>query len=234
MIRRWSVAPELPGALEMGRWLAGKGIIASIGHTDAVYEDMEAAVENGYTMVTHLYNGMSRLTRKNALQYLGAAESSLCLDDLTVEVIADGMHLPLSLLKLVFKAKGADKVCLVTDSMRAAGTDVKESILGSLESGQRVEIEDGVAFMPGRGSFGGSVATTDRLVRTMVKGVGVPLTDAIRMMSLTPARVLSIDGRKGSIGVGKDADIVLFDKDIDIKMVMCRGQIWVDRIERND
>ncbi|MCL1895267.1 MAG: N-acetylglucosamine-6-phosphate deacetylase [Clostridiales bacterium] len=231
MIRRWSIAPELPGALEMGRWLAEKGVIVSAGHTDAVYEDMEAAVENGYTMVTHLYNGMSRLTRKNALQYPGAAESSLCLDDLTVEVIADGRHLPPSLLRLVFKAKGADRICLVTDSMRAAGTDAKESILGSLESGQRVEIEDGVAYMPGRGSFGGSVATTDRLVRTMVKEAGVTLSDAIRMMSLVPARMLGIDGRKGSIGIGKDADIVLFDEDINVDMVMVKGQIWVDRIE---
>jgi len=234
MIRRWSVAPELPGALEMGRWLSEKGVIASIGHTDAVYEDIVAAAENGYSMVTHLFNGMSRLTRKNAIQYPGAAESSLCVDELTVEVIADGKHLPPSLLKLIFKTKGADRVCLVTDSMRAAGTDAKESILGSLESGQRVEIEDGVAFMPDRSSFGGSVATTDRLVRTMVKQVGVSLLDAVKMMTLVPARTARLDGRKGSIGIGKDADVVLFDDEINICMVMVKGNIWVDRIGRND
>lgn len=227
---RWTVAPELPGALEMGRWMQENGIVASIGHSDAVYEEVVQACENGYTMLTHFFNGMSRLTRKNAVMYLGVAESGLLLDDLTVEIIADGKHLPPSLLKLIYKTKGADQICLVTDSMRAAGLDVKESIIGSLSNGQRVEIEDGVAYMPGRNSFGGSVATANRLVNTMVRLVDVPLHEAVKMITLVPARILGVDDRKGSLMSGKDADIVLFDENINVKHVMVNGNIWIDQI----
>ena len=118
-IVRWTTAPELPGALEMGRELRRRGVVASIGHSDAVYEEVVEACRNGYSLVTHLYNGMSRLVRKNAVMRPGVAESGLILDELDVEVIADGMHLPPSLLTLVYKVKGPDRICLVTDSMRA-------------------------------------------------------------------------------------------------------------------
>ena len=176
-------------------------------------------------MITHFFNGMSRLVRKNAAMYLGVAESGLALDDLTVEIIADGCHLPPPLLRLIYKVKGPEKICLVTDSMRAAGTDVTESTLGSLKNGQRVEIENGVAYMPGRASFGGSIATADRLVRTMVHKAGVPLVQAVRMMSSTPAAILSVQHRLGSISRGKDADLLLFNENIDIQYVMCKGKV---------
>lgn len=228
-IKRWSVAPELPGGLEMGRWLKSNGIIASIGHSNAVYEDVVKACENGYTMVTHLFNGMSRLTRKDCIMHLGVAESSLLLDALTVEIIADGMHLPSDLLKLIYKNKGANNICLITDANRATCLDVKESILGSSENGQRIEIADGVAYMPGRTSFAGSIATTDGLVRTMYKQAEVPIVEAVKMMTSVPARVMGVDNYKGSLMSGKDADIVLFDDDIQIKLVMVKGNIW-----RND
>lgn len=225
---RWTVAPELPGGSEMGRWMKENGIVASIGHSDAVYEQVVEAVENGYSLLTHFFNGMSRLTRVNAHMRLGVAESGLLIDDLTAEVIADGKHLPPSLLRLIYKVKGPDRICLTTDSMRAAGMDVTESIIGSLENGRRVEIEDGVAYMPDRSSFGGSVATGDRLIRTMVKQVGVPLVEAVRMYSLVPARIFGVDGHKGSIAVGKDADLILFDEDIRVQLVMVKGRVWVE------
>ena len=226
-IRIWSVAPELPGAREMGRWMRANGIIGSIGHSDAVYEDVESAVENGYSMITHFFNGMSRLTRRDAKMYLGVAESGLCFDDLTVEIIADGCHLPPSLLKLIYKVKGPDRICLVTDSMRAAGTDVSESTLGSLKNGQRVVIENGVAYMPGKTSFGGSVATADRLVRTMYRLADVPLTEAVKMMTATPARVLGVNDRIGSVAPGMDADLLLFDEEISVSLVMTKGKVWM-------
>lgn len=229
-IKIWSVAPELPGAMEMGRWMKQNGIIGSIGHTNAVYEDVQQAIENGYSMVTHFFNGMSRLTRRDAKMYLGVAESGLCFDDLTVEIIADGCHLPPSLLKLIYKVKGPDRICLVTDSMRAAGTDVTESTLGSLKNGQRVVIEEGVAYMPGKTSFGGSIATADRLIRTMYHQADVPLTDAVKMMTVTPAKMLGVDERIGSIASGMDADLLVFDEDISISMVMIKGKVWMNRI----
>lgn len=229
-IRRWTVAPELPGALPMGRELARRGIIASIGHSNAVYEQVAEACRNGYTLVTHLWNGMSRLVRKDAIMHPGVAESALVLDELAVEVIADGMHLPPALLELAFKAKGPDRLCLVTDSMRAAGQDVKESILGSLSGGRRVIVDDGVAWLPDRSFFAGSVATADRLVRTMRGVRGVSLPAAVRMMTLTPARVMGVHARKGSLEAGKDADIVLFDDDLRIRLVMARGRITPDEL----
>lgn len=229
-IRKWTIAPELEGAMEMGRTLRQRGVIASIGHSDATGIVVENAIENGYTMVTHLYNGMSRLTRKNAKMYLGVAESTLLHNELTAEIIADGRHLPIPLLKLIYQCKGAEHLCLVTDSMRAAGVDCTESILGSLQYGQKVEVDDGVAYMPGRNSFGGSVATADRLVRTMYHDVRVPLERAVEMITLTPARMLGIQKDKGAIEVGKDADIVMFDENINIMAVMVRGDLWINRM----
>src|SRR4030095_141614 len=105
---------------------------------------------------------------RNAFRYAGVVESAFIIDDMDVEIIADGVHLPAPLLKLVYKIKGADRTALITDAMRAAGTSVTESILGNMNNGLSVIIEDGVAKLPDRTSFAGSVATTDRLVRTML------------------------------------------------------------------
>jgi N-acetylglucosamine-6-phosphate deacetylase len=227
-IRRWTAAPELPGGLELGRNLSERGVVASIGHSNAVYEEVLAAFRSGYSLATHLFNGMSRLVRRNAWMHLGVAESALAIDGLTVEIIADGRHLPAPLLRLIYKVKGPEGICLTTDSMRAAGLEVKESILGSLTDGRRVIVEDGVAFMPDRASFGGSVATADRLVRTMVELAGVPLAEAVRMLTHTPARVMGIADRKGSLEPGKDADLVAFDEDIRIRLVMVEGEILLE------
>lgn len=222
-IKRWTIAPELPGAYEMGRFLRDKGVVCSIGHSNAVFEDVLLAVENGFSHVTHLYSGMSMVRRIKAYRYAGVVESALLLDDLTVEVIADGVHLPQSLLQLVYKVKGSCRICLVTDSMRAAGMPEGQSILGSLQDGQEVIVEDGVAKTLDRSGFAGSVATTDRLVRTMVEIAGIPLAEAVRMMTLTPARILGIEARKGSLTPGKDGDVVVFDERINISLVFVKG-----------
>jgi N-acetylglucosamine-6-phosphate deacetylase len=224
-IVRWSAAPELDGALEFAKTLKPKGILPSIAHTDATYEQVETAFECGFTHITHLYSCMSTVHRINAYRYAGVVESAYLIDDMTVEIIVDGVHLPSSLLKLVYKLKGADKIALVTDSMRAAGMPEGESILGSLKDGQRVIIEDGVAKLPDRTAFAGSVATTDRLVRNMINLADVPLIEAVKMMTQTPAKIIGVNKTKGSIEVGKDADIVLFDDNIDIKMTIVGGRI---------
>jgi N-acetylglucosamine-6-phosphate deacetylase len=233
-VKRWTIAPELPGALEMGRYLSERGILCSMGHTNAVYEDVVAAVENGFRLVTHLYSAMSGVRRINAYRYAGVIESALLLDELTVEVIADGVHLPKSLLQLTYKVKGPDRICLVTDSMRGAGMPEGESILGSLKDGQRVIIEDGVAKLPDRSAFAGSVSTSDRLVRTMVKLAEVPLVDAVKMVTLTPAKLLGIAERKGQIAPGKDGDLVVFDADINVSLVMVGGQVRFEQSQGRD
>ena len=215
-ILRWSVAPELEGAMEFGDELSKRGILAAVAHSDAVYETVEESLHHGYTHVTHLYCAMSSIVRKNAFRYAGMIEAAYLLDDMTVEIIADGVHLPKPLLQYAYKFKGPDKTALCTDSMRAAGMPDGEYILGSLSKGQEVIVEDGVAKLPDRSAFAGSVATTDRLVRTMVRIAEVPLVDAVKMMTLTPSRIMRIDDRKGAIIPGRDADIVIFNDNIDI------------------
>lgn len=224
-IVRWSVAPELGGAFEMGRTLQRRGILPSIAHTDAVYEQIAEAWEAGYTHVTHLYSAMSSVTRRNAYRYAGVVEAAYLIDAMTVEIIADGVHLPEPLLRFVCKFKGFDKTALCTDAIRGAGMPDSETILGSLSNGQRVIIEDGVAKLPDRSAFAGSVATTDRLVRTMTGVEGVSLADAVRMMTATPARILGIYDRKGSIETGKDADIVIFDDNINVTTTILEGNV---------
>ncbi len=224
-IVRWSVAPELEGAIEMGRVLRERGVLPSIAHTDAIYEETKEAFDAGYTHVTHLYSAMSTVSRRNAFRYAGVLEAAYLIDGMTVEIIADGVHLPKPLLQFVYKFKGPKMTALCTDAMRGAGMPDGESILGSLKNGQRVIIEDGVAKMPDRTAFAGSVATTDRLVRTMVELAEVPLVDAVRMMTLTPAEIIGIADRKGSLEVGKDADIVLFDEQICVSHTISEGTI---------
>ncbi|HEY4207600.1 MAG TPA: N-acetylglucosamine-6-phosphate deacetylase [Puia sp.] len=225
VIRRWSAAPELEGALAFGQYLTSKGILVSAAHTDAIYEDVIRAFENGYTLATHLYSGMSGVTRRNAFRYAGVIESALLIDEMDVEIIADGVHLPAPLLQLVYKTKGADRTALITDAIRAAGEPPGESVIGSLRNGLKVIVEDDVAKLPDRSSFAGSVATADRLVRTMTGIAGVPLIDAVRMMSSTPARIMGVAANKGTLAKGKDADIVIFDELININMTIVGGRI---------
>ncbi|WP_443938908.1 N-acetylglucosamine-6-phosphate deacetylase [Pedobacter sp. MW01-1-1] len=224
IIKRWSVAPELPGAIEMGKYLRDKGVIAAIAHTDAIYEEVVEAVENGYSLATHLYSAMSGVTRRNTYRYAGVIESAFLFDSMDVEIIADGIHLPPPLLKLVYKIKDVNRISLITDAMRAAGMPEGESILGNKETGLKVIVENGVAIMADRSSFAGSVATTDRLVRTMIQQANIALLDVVKMMSLSPATVMGIQDRKGSLTVGKDADIVFFDEEIKIKKTIVRGR----------
>ena len=224
-IKRWSAAPELKGAMEFGRYLVSKGVVPSIAHTDAIYEEVEEAFKNGYSLITHLYSAMSGVTRRNAFRYAGVIESAYIIDEMNVEIIADGIHLPAPLLKLIYKIKGPDRIALVTDAMRAAGMPPGESILGSLKKGQKVIVEDGVAKLPDRTAFAGSVATADRLVRNMINLAGVSLYHAVKMITATPATIMGIADRKGSLAVGKDADLVIFDEQINIEMTMVNGNI---------
>lgn len=224
-IVRWSLAPELDGALAFGEVLTKKNILPSIAHTDAIYEEVVEAFDAGFTHMTHLYSGMSTITRRNAFRYAGVVEAAYLIDDMTVEIIADGVHLPKSLLQFVYKFKGSDKIALCTDSMRGAGMPDGESILGSLDKGQKVIIEDGVAKLLDRTAFAGSVATTDRLVRTMINLADVSLVESVKMMTLTPARIMNIDDKKGSIEVGKDADLVIFDENINILYTIIDGKV---------
>lgn len=224
-IVRWTIAPELEGALPMGSALVEKGIVPSIGHSNAVYEDVLKAYEHGYCLMTHFYSGMSTVTRVRGERHAGVIESGYLIDEMFVEVIADGLHLPKSLLQLIYKVKGSDRICLVTDSMRAAGCEEGEYVLGNKETGQPVLVKDGVARLMDESGFAGSVATADRLIRTMIHVAEVPLQEAVKMMTLNPARVMKIDHKTGSLAVGKEADIIAFDDNIHVSKVWVGGTL---------
>lgn len=224
-IKRWSAAPELPGAIEFAHYVKSKGILVALAHTNALYEEALIGFENGFTLATHFYSCMSGVTRKNALRYAGVIECAYLIDEMDVEVICDGIHCPPPLLKLIYKIKGTDHTALITDSMRAAGMPEGESVLGSLKNGLKVIVEDGVAKLPDHTSFAGSVATADRLVRTMVKKADIPLIDAVRMATATPASILGLSDQKGSLLPGKDADVIIFDDDIRIQTTIINGKV---------
>lgn len=224
-IVRWSAAPELTGAIEFGRYVKSKGKVLALAHTDAIYEEVLEGYNNGYSLATHFYSAMAGVTRRNAFRYAGAVEAGYLIDDMDVEAIADGIHLPPPLLKLIYKIKGPDRIALITDAMRGAGMPEGESILGNIHTGLKVIIEDGVAKLPDRTAFAGSVATADRLVRTMMNQGEVPLVDVIKMITQTPARIMGVSDKKGSLEVGKDADIVLFDDNINIEMTIVKGDV---------
>jgi len=228
-IKRWSAAPELKGAIPFARYLISKGILPALAHTDAIYEEVLEGFENGYTLATHLYSGMSGVSRRNAFRYAGAIESAFLIDEMDIEIIADGIHLPAPLLKLIYKIKGPDRIALITDAIRGASMPEGDSIIGNLHTGLKVIIEDGVAKLPDRTCFAGSVATTDRLVRNMINMADVPLLEAVRMMSSTPARIMNVADKKGSLVKGKDADIVIFDKDINVQTTIIQGRVVYGR-----
>lgn len=217
-IKRWDAAPELPGAIPFGQYITSKGILASIAHTQAEFEDIQKAFLAGYTHVTHFYNAMSGFHKRREYKYEGTVESIYLLDDMTVEVVADGIHVPPTILRLIHKIKGVEHTCLVTDAMSCTASD-SHTVFDP-----RVIIEDGVCKLADHSALAGSIATTDRLIRTMVQKADIPLADAVRMASETPARIMGIYHRKGSLQKGKDADMMIMDKDLNVQTVWAMGR----------
>lgn len=218
-IKRWDAAPELPGAVQFGRYVAAKGVLASVGHTQAEYEDILAAYEAGYSHATHFYNAMPGFHKRREYKYEGTVESIYLIDNMTVEIVADGIHVPPTILRLVYKIKGVERTCLITDALACTDSDSNEAF------DPRVIIEDGVCKLADHSALAGSIATMDRLIRTMVQKAGVPLEDAIRMASETPAKIMGVYDRKGSLERGKDADLLVLDKDLNLRAVWAMGEL---------
>ena len=223
-IKRWDAAPELPGAIQFGKYITGKGILASVGHTQAEYEDIHAAFEAGYSHATHFYNAMPGFHKRREYKYEGTVESIYLMDDMTVEVVADGIHVPPTILRLVYRIKGVERTCLITDALACAASDSQAAF------DPRVIIEDGVCKLADRSALAGSVATMDRLIRTMVQKAEIPLADAVRMASETPARIMGVSDRKGSLQKDKDADILVMDEDLNVRAVWAMGKLVVDKL----
>lgn len=217
-IARWTYAPENDENGEFCAYLKSHGIIASAGHTDAKYEDMKTAIENGCDLITHLYSCTSTVTRDHGFRSLGVIESAFLRDELTVEIIADGKHLPPDLIKMIVKIKGKDKTLLCTDSLAIAGTDIKEGVM----SGTPFIVEDGVCKLKDRSAFAGSVATADRLIRVMVSDCGFTVPEAVYMMTTVPAKIANVNA--GKLEKGYRADVVVFNDDIRVSNVFVGGK----------
>lgn len=222
-INRISAAPELDNGYDLGK--AGKqlDIVMSIAHSDANFSEVEKALDNGYSLMTHLYSGMNGVTRKNSFRSAGAVEAGLYFNDLYVELIADLKHLPIELLKFVYKIKGKNKICLVTDAIRASGmTNGTKTTIGSKTNGLDVIVEDDVAKLLDRQSFAGSTATYDRLFKNVMNNIDIDLVEAMYMSSFTPSKIMNLNDR-GEIAIGKKADLLLLDKNYDIKTIFYNG-----------
>lgn len=210
-----SLAPELEGACEAVSLLKSKGITVSVGHSNATFEETMKGINSGATEATHLYNGMRSFSHRDP----GIIGACLLDDRVFCEIICDGIHISPSAMELAVKMKGRNKIILISDAMRAAGLKDGEYDLG----GQTVTVRGNDARLAD-GTLAGSTLTLDRAVKNMVKLVGVPLADAVCMASLNPARNIGISNRKGSIEAGKDADLILFDENIDIRRVWIGGE----------
>lgn len=211
-----TLAPELEGTFELIKYLVKNNVIVSAGHTDATLDITKKAKELGLSNITHLFNGMRPLHHREP----GIVGTALIEDELSVELIADGFHLADTILKLVYKTKPKDKIILVTDAMMAAGLNDGEYSL----AGQKVLVKDGKATLES-GSLAGSTLRMNKAVKNFKEKVGVKLEDAVYIASYSPAKLLGVENKKGSLEVGKDADIIIFDKDLNIKMTIVEGKI---------
>lgn len=223
IILRCSCAPELEGADYLAAAMQEAGVVLSVGHSAATCAQILKAYDQGFRHITHMYCATPSIRKINQRVYGGVVEAAYLLDDMVIELIGDGRHIPPEVLRLALKLKGEDGVFLITDAMRAAGTDVEESYLGTSRPENRVIIEDGVAKLPDRSSYAGSIATSDAVFRNACD-CGFPLPVVSKLMSLNPAIHLGVQARKGSLDVGKDADVVVLDANRQVSQVYVRGR----------
>jgi N-acetylglucosamine-6-phosphate deacetylase len=213
LIRILTVAPEIPGALDLIRAAVANGIVAAIGHTDADYEQTRAAIQAGARHAVHFYNAMRPFSHRDP----GVIGAILTEPDVTAEIIADGIHVAGPAIQVLLGTKGFDTVLLASDATAATGMRDGNFRLGNIE----VTVKDGVC-RNSEGKLAGSTLTLDRALRYIV-ALGVPLIDALRMATILPARRLGLAGKKGIIAIGADADLVVLTPDLRVAGVMTRG-----------
>ena len=216
-IKRWDEAPELPGSVRFIKTCNMHGVLTALTCTRATYKDVVEAHKAGMTHAAHFYNAMPVVYKEHEFKVPGTVESVYAMQDMTVEVIADGLHVPPVMLKVLHKIKGVEHTALITDSLAYAASE------GDVSAEPRVIMEDGVCKLADRSALAGSIATMDTLIRTCIQKANIPMEDAFRMASETPAKIMGVFDRKGSIEEGKDADIIVFDKDINLTYVMQMG-----------
>lgn len=215
-IRLMTIAPELPGVELVMRAAAEQGVVLSIGHSAVTYAEVLTAIDNGAAHVTHMFNAMRPFHHRNP----GLMTGALLHNELKIELIADGIHVHPAVMKLLYNVKGDGGIVLITDAIRACG--MKDGDYTFMD--QTITVKGKRAYLPD-GTLAGSMLTMEQAVKTMVEMVDVPLTNAVRMASLNGARVLGLSHRKGILAVGKDADLVVMDKNFEVKLTVFEGAV---------
>lgn len=218
-VKRWDEAPELPGTEDFGRYCTEHGVMAAIAHTKAEYADVKKAWDCGFRHATHFYNAMTGFHKVREYKHEGTVESIYAIPEMTVEVITDGIHVPPAILKMIFLVKGVERTALITDALAVSVSSSNKAF------DPRVIIEDGVCKLADHSALAGSIATMERLVRTAIHKGEASMEDAVRMSSETPARIMGVQDRKGTLRKGLDADIVIYDNDVKLKFVMQMGHV---------
>lgn len=224
VLKRWDEAPELPGTEEFGRFCRDHGVLPAIAHTKAEFNDVKKAHDVGFSHATHFYNAMTGFHKVHEYKHEGTVESVYALPDMTVEVIADGIHVPPTILRMVYLVKGVERTAVITDALAVTASTSTKAF------DPRVIIEDGVCKLADRSALAGSIATMDRLIYTYTKKVGIPLEDVLRMSSETPASIMGVKDHKGSLLKGYDADVVVYDNELTLRFVMQMGNVAVNNL----
>ncbi|MHA1616806.1 MAG: N-acetylglucosamine-6-phosphate deacetylase [Candidatus Njordarchaeales archaeon] len=215
-IKRVTLAPELPGAIETIKFLRSKGIVVALGHTNATYDEAIKAIDAGAKLANHIYNGMRSFYHRDP----GVLGAVLTRDDVFVEMIVDEVHHHYAARDIVIRCKGVDKVALISDAIMATGLADGEYMLGE----QKIIVKNGISRLPD-GTIAGSTLTLDKAIKNVVRNLRVSLPDAVKMASYVPAKIMQIDHQKGSIEIGKDADLVILNKDLDVILTIVEGSI---------
>jgi N-acetylglucosamine-6-phosphate deacetylase len=208
-------APELEGAADLLEELGRRGIVPCAGHSEATFDQVANAAEHGLKHITHLFNAMSSPHHRAA----NIAVAALVLDDLSVELIADGHHVAPPVVDLVNRAKGTDRIILVTDATAAAGMPDGDYTLGEVN----ITVRNGIAQTP-QGSLAGSTLTLNRAVKNFMAFTGVDICQAVKTVTINPARLLGLDDRKGRIKPNMDGDITVFDENLNITATVVGGK----------
>ncbi|MEC0273230.1 N-acetylglucosamine-6-phosphate deacetylase [Peribacillus frigoritolerans] len=215
-IKLVTLAPEQPNGLDLAAHLRGTGVVASIGHSDATYDQIDEAIQAGTTHVTHLYNGMRGLHHREP----GVLGAAYLRDELYVELIADGIHCRPEMIKLAYNQITSERMILITDSLRAKWLEKGTYDLG----GQPVNVDETKATLSD-GTLAGSILKMNDAIKNTMEYTDCSMTDIIKMTAENPAKQLRIFDRKGSIQVGKDADLVILNDRLDVEMTFCRGNL---------
>ena len=230
IIARMTCAPEIDGMEYLAKKASEHNILLSVGHSGATAEEAKRALDMGFSHITHLYSATTTVRKINQRIYAGINEAAYLYDDYRIELIGDGRHVAKETMQMAVKIKGADKINLTGDSMRAAGQeDVTESYLGDICPANRVIIEDGVAKLPDRSVYAGSIATMDKIFKNAVLNYDISIEDAVTMLSESPASLMGAES-KGSIENGKDCDVLIWNDNFTLNKIIFGGSEYENQI----